>query len=156
MFASIKKDLGPPVIGIHNPGGGFACAPFREITLEQLNEGLDAQIKGGFLFAQEMLESIESLPEFSAKEHNSNPVGAIFFSGALFSVKAAKHFSTFAAVKFGLRALSQSLAREYHPKGVHVAHFIVDGPIESEMATEVSTKLFVPLEKEHDSLHVLL
>lgn len=50
-------------------------------------------------------------------------------TGATASLKGSAKFSAFAAAKFGLRAIGQSLAREYGPKGVHVSHFIIDGII---------------------------
>lgn len=50
-------------------------------------------------------------------------------TGATASLKGSANFSAFAAAKFGLRALGQSLAREWGPKGVHVSHFIIDGII---------------------------
>lgn len=51
-------------------------------------------------------------------------------TGATASLKASSNFATFAAGKFALRALSQSLAREFGPRGVHVAHVIIDGVID--------------------------
>lgn len=51
-------------------------------------------------------------------------------AGATGSVRGSAHFSVFASAKFGLRALSQSLAREFGPKGIHVSHVIVDGVID--------------------------
>lgn len=53
-------------------------------------------------------------------------------TGATASVRGSALFGAFASAKFGLRALSQSLAREFGPKGVHVAHVIVDGVIDIE------------------------
>lgn len=50
--------------------------------------------------------------------------------GATASVRGSAHFSAFATAKFGLRALTQSLAREFGPKGVHISHVIVDGVID--------------------------
>lgn len=85
-FESIKKDLGTPVIGIHNPAGGFGFGNFRELKVEQLDEAYQAQVRGGFLLSQEMLKSIESLPEFSKEEYDPNPVGALFFTVSLDSI----------------------------------------------------------------------
>lgn len=53
----------------------------------------------------------------------------MLLTGATASLKGSANFAAFAAAKFGLRALGQSLAREWGPKGVHVAHFIIDGII---------------------------
>src|SRR5690606_33183000 len=55
--------------------------------------------------------------------------GTMIFTGATASVKGGAKFSAFAAAKFALRGLAQSLARAYGPSGVHVAHVIVDGVI---------------------------
>ena len=55
--------------------------------------------------------------------------GSIFFTGATAGVKGFANSSAFAMGKFGLRGLAQSLARELHPKGIHIAHFIIDGGI---------------------------
>jgi NAD(P)-dependent dehydrogenase (short-subunit alcohol dehydrogenase family) len=52
------------------------------------------------------------------------------YTGATASVRGSATFSTFATGKFALRALAQSLAREFGPQGVHVAHTIIDGVID--------------------------
>ena len=59
--------------------------------------------------------------------------GSLFFTGASGSMRGKANFAHFAMMKAGLRMLAQSLAREYGPKGVHVAHFIIDGVIDGEM-----------------------
>ena len=55
--------------------------------------------------------------------------GAIFFTGASASIKGFPNSCVFAMGKFGLRGLAQSLARELHPKNIHIGHFIIDGSI---------------------------
>ena len=60
--------------------------------------------------------------------------GAILLIGATASVKAGASFSAFGTAKFALRGLSQSLARELGPRGIHVTHLIIDGVIWSERA----------------------
>ena len=55
--------------------------------------------------------------------------GAIFFTGASASVKGYAQSAPFAMGKFALRGLAQSLARELQPKGIHVAHFVIDGGV---------------------------
>lgn len=71
VFASIKEDLGIPTVGIHNPGGGFSMANFRESKVEQLDSAYETHVKGGFLFSQAMVEAIESQPDFD--KHSSGP-----------------------------------------------------------------------------------
>jgi short-subunit dehydrogenase len=58
-----------------------------------------------------------------------NGKGTILFSGATAALRGSANFAGFAVAKFGLRALAQSMARELGPKGVHVAHIIIDGQI---------------------------
>ena len=58
--------------------------------------------------------------------------GSIFFTGATAGVKGFANSSAFAMGKFGLRGLAQSLARELHPKNIHIAHFVIDGAIGKE------------------------
>lgn len=58
--------------------------------------------------------------------------GSIFFTGATASLRGREGFSAFAGAKHGLRALAQSMARELGPQGIHVAHLIVDGAIDTE------------------------
>jgi NAD(P)-dependent dehydrogenase (short-subunit alcohol dehydrogenase family) len=57
--------------------------------------------------------------------------GTILFTGATASVRGGSGFAAFAAAKFGLRAIAQSMARELAPKNIHVAHLIIDGAIDS-------------------------
>src|SRR6202158_2251536 len=55
--------------------------------------------------------------------------GTILFTGATASVRGRANFAAFAGAKHALRALAQSMARELGPKGIHVAHTIIDGQI---------------------------
>ena len=55
--------------------------------------------------------------------------GSILFTGATASIRAGGNFAAFASAKFALRGLAQSLAREFDPQGIHVAHVIIDGLI---------------------------
>jgi NAD(P)-dependent dehydrogenase (short-subunit alcohol dehydrogenase family) len=58
--------------------------------------------------------------------------GTILFTGATASLRGRAHFAAFAGAKHGLRALAQSMARELGPRGIHVAHTIIDGAIDTE------------------------
>jgi NAD(P)-dependent dehydrogenase (short-subunit alcohol dehydrogenase family) len=74
--------------------------------------------------------------------------GAILFTGATASVRGAAGFSAFAGAKHGLRALAQSLARELGPKGVHVAHVVIDGAIDGEFIRGLMPDAAEKLERE--------
>ena len=65
-----------------------------------------------------------------ANEKSPKHPPTLIFTGATASIKGSANFAGFAAGKFALRAISQSLAREFGPKGVHVSHAILDGVID--------------------------
>lgn len=97
--------------------------PFLDLSPSDLSASL-SNASGLFNFAQAtlpgLLESVGEAP---------NPP-TLVVTGATASLRGAPRFATFAAGKFAVRALAQSLAREFHPRGVHVAHVIVDGVID--------------------------
>lgn len=97
-----------------------ACAPgpIAEVDREQARAALLISSYGGFLVAQAAAQRM--LP------HGS---GAILLTGASASVKGYPHSAVFAMGKFALRGLAQSMARELAPKGIHVAHFVIDGGV---------------------------
>ncbi|KAI9037229.1 oxidoreductase, short chain dehydrogenase/reductase family [Aspergillus affinis] len=113
----------PLAVAVFNPGGGFVRKPFLELTEEEFVQGYDSQGKGAFNFAK------SSLPLLLKAKHLQHPP-TLIFTGATASVKGSATFSAFATGKFALRALAQSLAREFGPQGVHVSHVIVDGVID--------------------------
>lgn len=80
--------------------------------------------KGGFNFAK---ATLPLLLQSTGLKHPPT----LIFTGATASLKAGATLATFASGKFALRALSQSLAREFNPKGVHVSHVIIDGMIDT-------------------------
>ncbi|KAK7422035.1 hypothetical protein QQZ08_009684 [Neonectria magnoliae] len=125
-FEAIKKEFPSSKLAaaVYNVGGGFAKKPFLELKPEELDSGLDAAVGGFFQFAQKSLPLLlEAVPD------SPNPP-SLLITGATASVRGSAHFGSFAAGKFALRALGQSLAREFGPRGVHVAHIIVDGVID--------------------------
>lgn len=126
-FASIKKELGADkklAAAVYNVGAGFAVKPFLELTAADLDGSLASNAKGLFNFAQAtlpgLLDSVRTAPH----------PPTLIITGATASVRGSARFATFAAGKFAARALGQSLAREFGPQGVHVAHVIVDGVID--------------------------
>ncbi|MCB1548557.1 MAG: SDR family NAD(P)-dependent oxidoreductase [Hyphomicrobiaceae bacterium] len=92
--------------------------PFLELNPMKVAETLNVSAYGGFLVAQEALRRM--VPQGR---------GALFFTGASASVKGYAQSAPFAMGKFALRGLAQSLAREMQPKGIHVAHFVIDGGV---------------------------
>ncbi|HEY6822580.1 MAG TPA: SDR family NAD(P)-dependent oxidoreductase, partial [Burkholderiales bacterium] len=106
-----------PELVVYNPSYRVR-GPFLELQAEEVRKTLIVTAYGGFLVAQAALKRM--LPRGR---------GSLFFTGASASVKGYAESAPFAMGKFALRGLAQSLARELGPKGIHVAHFIIDGGI---------------------------
>ena len=106
---------------VYNAGNN-AIIPFEELDAETFESFWRVGCFGGFLTAK------RAVPLLADQGH-----GSLFFTGASGSMRGKANFAHFAAMKAGLRMLSQSLAREYGPKGVHVAHVVVDGVIDGDM-----------------------
>ncbi|KAK4241055.1 hypothetical protein C8A03DRAFT_12650 [Achaetomium macrosporum] len=125
-FETIKKELPEKTLAaaIYNAAGGFGIKPFLEASVSELDASLAVNARGLFIFAQATLPSLlEAVP-------TSPHPPSLIITGATASVRGSARFGPFAAGKFAVRALGQSLAREFGPQGVHVAHVIVDGVID--------------------------
>jgi len=125
---SIKKEFGSDVgaaAAIFNASGGFVRKPFLELSEEDFTTSIDVSVKGGFLFSQATLPLL-----LKGVEQKSQHSPSLIFTGATASVKANPLVHVFATGKHAVRALSQSLAKEFGPKGVHVSHAIIDGVID--------------------------
>ncbi|MEM6554793.1 MAG: SDR family NAD(P)-dependent oxidoreductase [Pseudomonadota bacterium] len=106
---------------IYNAGNN-AIIPFEELDPELVEQFWRVGCFGAFLTAK------RAIPVLKAQSK-----GSLFFTGASGSMRGKPNFAHFASMKAGLRMLAQSLAREFGPDGVHVAHFIIDGVIDGEM-----------------------
>lgn len=133
-FSKIEQEFkGAPVAAaVFNASGRFARKPILEMSLEDFGAGHEVSVKGAFLFAQQTLPGLLKHAEDKSAKHPPT----LIFTGATASVKANALMSGFASAKFAMRALSMSIAREYAPKGVHVAHAIIDGVIDIERTKE--------------------
>jgi NAD(P)-dependent dehydrogenase (short-subunit alcohol dehydrogenase family) len=114
-------------------------APLAELDPAEVRKTIDVTAYAGFLVGQA-----------AAKRMLGRGSGAIFFTGASASVKGYANSAPFAMGKFALRGLAQSMARELAPKGIHVAHFVIDGSIGKDAE---GTRLD-PDEIARDYLHV--
>jgi NAD(P)-dependent dehydrogenase (short-subunit alcohol dehydrogenase family) len=116
-FQRIREQLGSVDLLINNASaGGPFGQPFVEIPPESFIHGWRVGVLGAFLCSQAVV------PDMLRKGS-----GSILFTGATSSVRGAA--ITFSSAKFGMRGLAQSLARELWPKGIHVAHIVIDGVI---------------------------
>jgi NAD(P)-dependent dehydrogenase (short-subunit alcohol dehydrogenase family) len=116
LFDEVAEQ-GVPDLVVFN-AGYRTRGPFIELDPAEVEKTLISSAYGGFLVAQE-----------AAKRMVPRAKGSIFFTGASASVKGYAQSAPFAMAKFALRGLAQSLARELQPKGIHVAHFVIDGGI---------------------------
>ncbi|TAM88996.1 MAG: SDR family NAD(P)-dependent oxidoreductase [Candidimonas sp.] len=123
-FAHVRKTLGDPAVLIYNVGS-FAAGGLMELDPGTFENAWRANCYGGFLCAREVV------PAMKARGR-----GTLLFTGATASKRGSARFSGLAVGKFGLRALAQSLAREFAPDGIHVAHVVIDGHIGRETARE--------------------
>jgi NAD(P)-dependent dehydrogenase (short-subunit alcohol dehydrogenase family) len=119
MFEQVAARRGPPDIVVYN-AGSRAHGPLAELDPAAVHKALAITAYGGFLVARQAAQSM--VPRGR---------GAILLTGATASVKGFAHSAAFAMGKFALRGLAQSAARELGPKGIHVAHFIIDGVVRS-------------------------
>ena len=121
LFIQTDKIFGAPSIVIYNPSARIR-GDITSLDPQQTRLALETTCFGAFLVAQQ-----------AATRMISEGSGSIFFTGASAGVKGFANSSVFAMGKFGLRGLAQSLARELQPKNIHVAHFVIDGGISSEI-----------------------
>jgi NAD(P)-dependent dehydrogenase (short-subunit alcohol dehydrogenase family) len=124
LYADLDGGFGTPEIVIYNPSYR-ARGPVAELDPAEVEKSLMVSAFGGFLVAQQAVKRM--LP----KKH-----GCIVFTGASASVKGYAQSAPFAMGKFALRGLAQSMARELHPQGIHVAHVVIDGGIKSARRQE--------------------
>ena len=128
LFKETDKSIGTPNLVIYNASSRPKKASVVDLDPMETQKVINTTCFGAFLVAQE-----------ATKRMVERKSGSIFFTGATASVKGFANSSAFAMGKFGLRGLTQSLARELHPKGIHVVHFVIDGAINKEPYGEHQT-----------------
>ena len=133
LFEAVGRELGRPSLVVHNPSH-FVMKPFLELAQADMVDAWRSACFGGFLVGQ------------AAARAMLGSGGTILFTGSTPSLKAGAEFAAFAAAKFGLRALAQSMARELGAQGIHVAHIVVDGPIEAADNAELKIPKLKPEE----------
>lgn len=124
LFETVDRETGAPDVVLYN-ASARARGPFVELAPADVAQAIAISAFGGFLVAQQALKRM--LP---------NKRGAILFTGASASVKGFAQSAPFAMGKFALRGLAQSLAREFSPQGIHIAHFVIDGGVRSTVRKE--------------------
>jgi NAD(P)-dependent dehydrogenase (short-subunit alcohol dehydrogenase family) len=117
LFAQVDAAFGVPEVVVYNASARVR-GPLVDVDAEGVSKALAVTAFGGFLVGQEAVRRM--LPAGR---------GSILFTGASASVKGYPQSASFAMGKFALRGLAQSMARELASRGIHVAHFVIDGGI---------------------------
>ena len=125
LFETVERDIGPLSVMVFNIGANVRF-PIRDTTTRVFSKVWEMACFAGFLAGRE-----------AAKHMAPRQNGTILFTGATASLRGRDGFSAFAAAKAGLRAVAQSMARELGPLGVHVAHIVIDGPMDGTFVREV-------------------
>src|SRR5271169_288851 len=141
LFAQVEAELGPLEVCLFNAGANIKM-PLIETTGRLFFKAWELACYGGFLTGRE-----------AARYMVPSGRGTILFTGATASLRGGAGFAAFAAAKFGLRGVAQSMARELAPKNIHVAHLVIDGAIDSEaIHRRLSAATGVMPDLEPDSL----
>ncbi|MFY9952675.1 SDR family NAD(P)-dependent oxidoreductase [Bradyrhizobium sp.] len=120
LFARVEAEVGAVDICLFNAGSNVNKAVL-ETTEKLFFKAWELACYAGFLVGRE-----------AARHMVPRGRGSILFTGATASIRGGSGFAAFAAAKFGLRAVAQSMARELGPKNIHVVHLLIDAGVDSE------------------------
>ncbi|MGE5814085.1 MAG: SDR family NAD(P)-dependent oxidoreductase [Acidobacteriota bacterium] len=151
-FEETEQRLGPLACAVFN-AGAFRPGSILDIAPNDFEHCWRVGAFAGFLIGQA-----------AARRMVARGSGTILFTGATASLRGGANFANLASPKFALRALAQSMARELGPRGIHVAHVIIDGqigegptagadgrPPDSRLAPDAIAGAYVDLHRQHRS-----
>src|SRR5260370_4565356 len=124
LFETIERDVAPLDVVVFNIGANVNF-PIRETTARVYRKVWEMACFAGFLTGRE-----------AARKMTPRGRGTIVFTGASSSIRGRSGFAAFTGAKHALRALAQSMAKELGPAGVHVAHVVIDGAIDTPWIRE--------------------
>lgn len=124
LVDTIEREVGPIEVAVYNIGANVNF-PIRDTTARVFFKVWEMACFGGFLMGREV-----------AKRMVPRERGTILFTGATASVRGRAGYAAFSSAKHGLRAVAQSMARELGPQGIHVAHVVIDGAIDTAWIRE--------------------
>jgi len=143
QVAALFESIDAPDLVVYNPSYRVR-GPIVSLNAEEVRRSLMVTAYGGFLVAQA-----------AAKRMLERGSGSLFFTGASASVKGYAESAPFAMGKFALRGLAQSVARELGPKGIHVAHFVIDGRIrrgeDGALDPDAIAQTYLSVHRQHRS-----
>mgnify|MGYP001486105898 FL=1 len=136
LFSEVEESIAPIDVVVFNPGANVFF-PIEDTTSRVFKKVWEMAAFAGFLTGRE-----------AAKYMKKRNQGSIFFTGATASMRGSSGFSAFSSAKFALRAVAQSMARELGPEGIHVAHFVIDGAIDTQFIKELFPDIYALKEKD--------
>ncbi|MEI6722665.1 MAG: SDR family oxidoreductase [Betaproteobacteria bacterium] len=136
LVERIEREIAPIEVAVFNIGGNVRFG-ITETTTRVYTKVWEMGALAGFLMGREV-----------AKVMLPRERGSIFFTGATASLRGRDGFAAFAGAKHALRALAQSMARELGPKGIHVAHLVIDGAIDTAFIRDTFPERYKLKEKE--------
>ncbi len=143
QVAALFESIDTPDLVVYNPSYRVR-GPTASLNSEEVKKSLMVTAYGGFLVAQA-----------AARRMLERGSGSLFFTGASASVKGYAESAPFAMGKFALRGLAQSVARELGPKGIHVAHFVIDGRImrgeDGALDPDAIAQTYLSVHRQHRS-----
>ncbi len=119
LFGHVEREIGTIEVCVYN-GGANTAVPLVETSGKLFRKVWELGCFGAFLAARE-----------AAKVMLPRGRGTILFSGATSGIRGKSTYTAFSAAKFGMRSIAESAAKELGPQGIHVAHLMIDGGIES-------------------------
>ena len=131
LVEHIESVLGPIEVMVFNIGANSPNSILTE-TARRYTKMWEMACLAGFLTGREVAKRMVTRQRMSSDVQGVQPKGTIIFTGATASLRGSSHFAGFSGGKMALRALAQSMARELGPMGIHVAHTIIDGAIDTE------------------------
>jgi NAD(P)-dependent dehydrogenase (short-subunit alcohol dehydrogenase family) len=120
LVQTVERDIGPIEVAVFNVGANVRFA-VTDTSAQVYRKVWEMACFAGFLMGREV-----------AKAMVARGRGTIIFTGATASLRGGAGFSAFSGAKAALRMLAQSMARELGPQGIHVAHVVIDGGIDTE------------------------
>jgi NAD(P)-dependent dehydrogenase (short-subunit alcohol dehydrogenase family) len=138
LVRRIEDDIGPIEVAVFNVGGNVR-GPILEETAQRYYKVWEMGCLAGFLVGREV-----------ARRMVPRGRGTIVFTGATASQRGGAGFAAFAGAKHALKALAQSMARELGPLGVHVAHVVIDGAIDTPFIRDQFPERYAA--KAHDGI----
>ncbi len=130
LIEQIESEIGTLAVTVFNVGGNVRF-PILETTSRVYRKVWEMCAFAGFLVGREVVGRMVA-----------RGAGTLLFTGATASVRGRDGFAAFAGGKHALRALAESMARELGPQGIHVAHVVIDGPIDNQNTRELFPDFF--------------